>query len=236
MNQGIFKNDTLLSPVVAKEMYIPKTYFPFWGFSEFEYYGLGWFISNQNGRKVIEHSGGVDGFVANIMMVPELRLGIVILCNQESLAPFAISRYVIGQYIGIKDYDMTSMILEWQDKRIEGEESRLLDLHKNQVKGTSPSLALDNFCGTYFDEMYGEIYIKLEDQKLKISFQHTPAFTATLEHYHYNTFRSHWEDPMISEGLITFKTSAKNQVTGIEFDQPQLLDANFSELDVKKKQ
>ena len=41
MNHGIFKSDTLLSPVVAKEMYKPKTYFPFFGFSEFEYYGLG---------------------------------------------------------------------------------------------------------------------------------------------------------------------------------------------------
>jgi CubicO group peptidase (beta-lactamase class C family) len=235
MNQGIFNNDTLITPAVANEMYVPRTYFPFLGFSEFEYYGFGWFISNQNGYKIIEHGGGVDGFVANIMMVPKLKLGITVLCNQESWVPMAISRYIIGQYIGLKDYDMTTKILEWQRKQIEYKENWLSDLDKNRVKGTSPTLPLDDFCGTYLDEMYGEIYIKVENQKLRISFQHTPAFTATLEHYHYNTFRAHWEDPMILDGLLTFKTSAKNQVTGIELDQPNPLDVNFFELEIKKK-
>jgi CubicO group peptidase (beta-lactamase class C family) len=66
---------------------------------EFFTYGLGWFIRNYRGRKVVTHSGGVDGLVALATMVPEEELGIVALINQESaLAAAVIS--LLDAYLG----------------------------------------------------------------------------------------------------------------------------------------
>ena len=45
------------------------------------YYGLGWRIFDYAGHKLVFHSGGVRGFVAQIAFLPEHNLGIVVLLN-----------------------------------------------------------------------------------------------------------------------------------------------------------
>jgi CubicO group peptidase (beta-lactamase class C family) len=45
------------------------------------YYGLGWFLREWNGYKVVEHAGNALGFSANIAMIPELGVGYVMLSN-----------------------------------------------------------------------------------------------------------------------------------------------------------
>jgi hypothetical protein len=44
-------------------------------------YGLGWFIREWNGMKVVEHGGNIDGFNALVATIPEKRLGFVMLTN-----------------------------------------------------------------------------------------------------------------------------------------------------------
>jgi len=45
------------------------------------YYGLGWFLREWNGYKVVEHPGNALGFSANIAIIPELGVGYVMLSN-----------------------------------------------------------------------------------------------------------------------------------------------------------
>lgn len=44
-------------------------------------YGLGWFLQNWNGLKVMQHGGNIDGFNSMVAMVPEKNLGFVLLTN-----------------------------------------------------------------------------------------------------------------------------------------------------------
>lgn len=44
-------------------------------------YGLGWFLRDWNGMKVVEHGGNIDGFNALVAMVPEKKVGFVLLTN-----------------------------------------------------------------------------------------------------------------------------------------------------------
>ncbi|MHC4219727.1 MAG: serine hydrolase domain-containing protein, partial [Planctomycetota bacterium] len=44
-------------------------------------YGLGWFLRERQGQRVIEHAGGIDGFTAEVAMIPEENLGFVLLMN-----------------------------------------------------------------------------------------------------------------------------------------------------------
>lgn len=44
-------------------------------------YGLGWFLREWNGHKVIEHGGNIDGFNAEVAMMPDQKLGFVLLTN-----------------------------------------------------------------------------------------------------------------------------------------------------------
>lgn len=44
-------------------------------------YGLGWFLRTWNGLKVVEHGGNIDGFNSLVAMIPEKKLGFVMLTN-----------------------------------------------------------------------------------------------------------------------------------------------------------
>jgi len=44
-------------------------------------YGLGWFLRQWDGHKVIEHGGNIDGFNAQVAMMPDQKLGFVLLTN-----------------------------------------------------------------------------------------------------------------------------------------------------------
>ncbi|MCP3903404.1 MAG: serine hydrolase [Planctomycetes bacterium] len=44
-------------------------------------YGLGWMLRDWNGQPVIEHAGGIDGFTAEVALLPEENLGYVLLMN-----------------------------------------------------------------------------------------------------------------------------------------------------------
>jgi CubicO group peptidase (beta-lactamase class C family) len=56
-------------------------------------YGMGWMIREWEGQPVIEHGGNVDGFSAQVAMLPESDLGFVLLTNASAslLPPQAIN-------------------------------------------------------------------------------------------------------------------------------------------------
>ncbi len=47
-------------------------------------YGLGWFVQDWKGKKVIQHGGNIDGFNSMVAMLPEKMLGFVMLTNVSS--------------------------------------------------------------------------------------------------------------------------------------------------------
>lgn len=44
-------------------------------------YGLGWFLRDWRGHRVVEHGGNIDGFNALVALMPDQRLGFVMLSN-----------------------------------------------------------------------------------------------------------------------------------------------------------
>jgi hypothetical protein len=56
-------------------------------------YGLGWFLRQWNGHKVVEHGGNIDGFNAQVALMPDQKLGFVLLTNVTAspLGAFAMN-------------------------------------------------------------------------------------------------------------------------------------------------
>jgi CubicO group peptidase (beta-lactamase class C family) len=56
-------------------------------------YGLGWMLQEWEGQPVIEHGGNVDGFSAQVALLPESDLGFVLLTNASvsTLPPMSIN-------------------------------------------------------------------------------------------------------------------------------------------------
>ena len=73
---------------------------------------------------------------------------------------------------------------------------------------------------------------------MTIEFEHTPDLTATLEHWHYDTWKLNWSSPeklaWFTFGTVKFNVDNNNKVTGISFDVPND-DFWFEELNAVRK-
>src|SRR5690606_694429 len=72
--------------------------------SNFAGYGLGWFLTDVKGHKQVYHTGGLIGTVTQFTLIPDMKLGIVVLTNQQSGAAFStITNTVKDSYLGMAD-------------------------------------------------------------------------------------------------------------------------------------
>ena len=71
----------LLSGKILSQASQQKAYTP-----HLAHYGYGWMISLSDGKKVVEHGGGITGFVSYIKRIPEDETCIIILDNQPNSA------------------------------------------------------------------------------------------------------------------------------------------------------
>jgi CubicO group peptidase (beta-lactamase class C family) len=51
--------------------------------NSFNTYGLGWFLKDKFGKKIVTHDGGANGFLSKTVLVPEDKFGYVILTNSD---------------------------------------------------------------------------------------------------------------------------------------------------------
>jgi CubicO group peptidase (beta-lactamase class C family) len=192
----------------------PDTLFPS---THFTMYGLGIGMRDYLGRKVLAHSGGIDGMLSEVRVVPEARLGFVILTNAEGhmLGP-ALAMRIIDAYLGAAPRDWSAVYLAMFQRARAQEDSAEKALAAARVPGTRPSLPLERYVGTYADTMYGTATVALERGALVV--RYGPAFTGDLEHWHYDTFRVRWRDPRAETGFVTFELGAAGTVTHMNVD------------------
>lgn len=70
-------------------------------------YAYGWTISKVEGKTVIAHGGGIDGFASYIARVPEEKLVVVALFNNEEFAAGALAKTVLRMALSGKRVEPT---------------------------------------------------------------------------------------------------------------------------------
>ncbi len=224
LDDGMYQNQRLLSAGAIKEMRTPQTIIRLEGpqaslypEAHFLTYGLGWFLSDYRGRKLIEHGGAIDGMRAEVAMIPEEKVGLVILTNLHgNILPQALMYKIFDFYLKAPQRDWSTELLKVTKNLEDQAKAAEKKAEAERVQGTSPSLALEKYAGTFQSEMYGETKVALENEKLVIHFG--PNFTGDLQHWHYDTFRVIWRDPMQGKGFVNFRlnTQAKVEVVNID--------------------
>jgi len=221
---GSYEGRRLISAAAIKEMQTPQTVIRIEGAqaslypeAHFLNYGLGWFLSDYRGRKLVEHGGAIDGMRAEVAMIPEEKVGLVILTNLHGcILPQALMYRIFDFYLGAPPRDWSAEMLKVTKRLEEQGQAAEKKAEAERVKGTSPSLALEKYAGAFQSDMYGEAKIALENQKLVVHFG--PNFTGDLEHWHFDTFRVKWRDPMQGKGFVSFRlnTQGKVEIVSIE--------------------
>lgn len=189
-------------------------------------YGMGWFLSDYRGRKVVEHGGAIDGMRAQVALMPEEKLGLVVLSNMGgSLLPVALMYRIFDTMLGAPQRDWSAEFLKTTKTLEQAAQAAEKKQESERVAGTNPSLALDKYAGTYRNNLYGDVKVAFNNGKLNLRFG--PAFTGDLEHWHYDTFRARFITAGDTKILVTFALNAQGTLDTLTLGMPGMADYPF---------
>jgi CubicO group peptidase (beta-lactamase class C family) len=220
LDSGRYQGRRLIGAARFKEMWSPQSIVPIDTLLErlrpsthFQAYGMGWALADYRGRKLVSHSGALDGMRSVVLMVPEERVGVVVLTNggeSGRLLTSALAMRVADAALGAPARDWSKDYLDVRrdiQTRIQQQERRRDSLH---VTGTRPSLDLARYAGTYTNEMYGDVTVALDSGSLVLRWAF--SIPAKLAHWHYDTFRAHWDEPEFEDDMLTFVINGEGKV------------------------
>lgn len=205
-------------------------------FTNFSAYGLGWSLQDYDGYLIASHGGGYDGMFSQTLLVPDLKLGVVVLTNSMTGIAGAITRTVLDAYLGKAGRDYYAEGVQRQERGREREAAQWKRDDSLRVLGTSPSFDLSVYEGTFGGEMYGDATVTLEDGKLVLRLLPNPDLVADLTHWHYDVFEVNWRTDFswFGTGKISFLMDQKARVSEFKLNVPNN-DFWFHELEFVKK-
>jgi CubicO group peptidase (beta-lactamase class C family) len=226
LNGGRYADRQIISPAAWREITSPQMIVPGAGdtlhpSTHFNFYGLGVRLTDYLGYRVLWHTGGIDGMRSRVTLVPEKRLGLVILMNTWGRHELhdALSDRVLDLALGDtarRDWSRIALA------RLEREEARARDAEARASAGratnTRPSLALDQYAGTYRNVMTPDLVIAENGGVLTARFG--SAFTGRVDHWQYDTFRIGFFLPAMAREsvLATFVLDARGRVTAVRVE------------------
>lgn len=172
----------------------------------YKLYGLGWELMDYESREIVSHTGGVNGFVTSITLLPEEKLGVVILTNTDSNAFYeALKWEIIDAYLNLPYRNYSNYALN-RYKKFNDEELSLYMAQKDTIAThNKPPTDLKNFIGHYIHPVYGYLDISMTGELLKMTFEHHPDLTGTLEYLSLDRFLCTYSDPGYGIKALTFK-------------------------------
>lgn len=227
LNNGIIGTDTLLYPQTRNLVwtphnnhYVDHTTSNSYG-RHFNGYALGWGISDYHGKLRVGHTGGYDGMLSSINLIPDEKLGVVVLTNGVKSPFLAAAYHALDLFLGVEGKNWSSYLLERTEQRALND-TRITDRKSKRVLNTTPSITEEQFLGEYYSDLCGKISITRKGDELQLEFEQSPLLSAKLTHWHYDTWEIHWNHPQawFSFGTIQIKTNNNLEVMGFDFDVP----------------
>ena len=128
-------------------------------------------------------TGGAGGMVSNVCFVPEEKLGIAILTNNDNQGFFEDLRHqVLDAYLGVAYVNRSQQDLPkfLSEKNISLHQRAGWDARVGMHN--KASLSLGSYTGDYSNAVYGKIHISAEKDHLFIQFETKPDLNAMLEY------------------------------------------------------
>ncbi len=242
MRMWLRKGDnSVVSDNIRHEVWTPQTILPIskrgleaLPSRHFMSYGMGWFMFDYHGRKILNHSGGMDGMISYLVLVPEEKFGFVILSNSYETPSGALVYKILDLYLAGIDRDWCGESLVQVKKAEEQSKEATKKAEQDRNKNSKPSLELAEYTGRYHSNLYGDVAVVLKNKNLVVDFIPSPTFNdAALTHWQYDTFQIELADKALPKGLVTFVLDKNGKVEQMKIDIPNP-DFDFGELELKK--
>jgi CubicO group peptidase (beta-lactamase class C family) len=206
----------LLSAAAVQELWNPVDVIPSDSFGAvsvllpepaFQDYALGWFVEDDYGHTVVEHTGAVFGALAALYFIPDRHVAFSVIINSEDGgARRAVVDYLLAYYLGQPQQDWVGNLQRIRKQLIGQTLAELKNLPQQYKPNDNSSLPMARYAGTYADPWYGSMTVTARPgNKLWINFDRTPNMNGSLGHVADDTFRAHWTERGIEDAYVTFK-------------------------------
>jgi CubicO group peptidase (beta-lactamase class C family) len=153
-------------------------------------YGLGWLLGRYRDHRLLEHSGGIDGFQTECMLLPDDGIGVAVMTNTSSSAMAPVVAYrVLDELLGLQPLDWFSDFKPRFDTLMAG--MREARGARRVVPDAPLPRPLDAYAGEYQHPGYGTLAITLEGGSLR---PRLGTLDISLAHRHYETFDLEWHE------------------------------------------
>jgi CubicO group peptidase (beta-lactamase class C family) len=220
--EGRYKGERLVSAEALRETHAPQIVLRAEGINRdlnpetnLSSYGMAWRIQDYRGTLMLSHAGAIDGFRAQIILLPKEHVGIALLCNlNQSRINLALGNALVDLYLGLPKKDWNGYFLGVVKKEQEEERKRFVKRWGERDPSAKPSLALSAYAGVYEHPAYGQARVSAERDGLVLRWS---SFTWPLAHYRGETFLVH--EDFFGETAVTF-TPAGGRVTAMKVAEP----------------
>lgn len=228
LEEGKYKGQEIIpQAAIAKSMEALSIVGPFrprFNTGHFSLYGLGWNLADYEGKKVVSHTGGADGFVTSVTLLPEIELGVLVFTNSDANGFYqALKWEIIDAYLDLPFRDYSDVYLKRYKAFWEKEAQWLKQVEDSSARGISTILPLNAYAGSYKNEVYGSMELKVVDNQIIGSFQHHPGMTATLKHMGQNRFLCTYSNPTFGIKVVPF-TLKGNRVESFDLSCADFVD------------
>lgn len=175
-------------------------------------YAMGWNVQDYAGDLLIAHGGALNGFRAQVDLLPKRNAGFVVLINEgRGLATVALRNAIIDLLLGRPARDWDAYYLALDARSDEKAEQRKRDREAKRRPDAHPSRELAAYAGTYENAGYGTATVALENGQLMLRWS---RLALPLIHYNYDTFNAVSEAADVDEQVV-FRLGADGEVAGM---------------------
>lgn len=187
------------------------------GETNYQLYGLGWFLQDYAGHRIVMHDGGVTGYVSSVTLVPQDKLGIIILTNTDQNALYEALRWeIMDAYFKLPYRNYSDNYLTNFKKNAADEQRQIKKWRDSVTTNPRPAMSVNNYTGKYHNELYGNMEItRGENNDLEMRFQHHNRMFVKLQPMGANRFLASFSDPIYGKSVTQF-TIQGNRVTGVK--------------------
>jgi len=233
LNQGRFAGRQVLSADTVRELHAvqnlrtgPEFYdpgFPFQG--AVQGYTIGWHRVSYHDQPLLVHGGGIIGFPAYAALMPEQKLGVVVLANSSQ--KFAADGHALRKAITLRAFDalLKVPLREWSQEFlarskpvVAAARAKEQEREASRLKNTAPSLPLGKYVGDYEDRALhsGRLLVQLDGGQLTLRFAGAGAFGGVLDHWQRDVFRLHSKVLAASDFFASFRIDPNGNVTALD--------------------
>jgi CubicO group peptidase (beta-lactamase class C family) len=182
-------------------------------------YAMGWVVYDHRGKLVVAHGGIIDGFRAQVTLLPDEKIGFALLNNlHDTKMNIALGNALIDHLLGLEPRDWNTYFLKVEQDESEAKRAEIDRRNAARRPGTTPGAPLDRYVGEYHNPAYGTGRVIQRSGRLVWEWS---SFQSPLEHFQNDEFQiaeGYFESQLVEFAVVNGRPAALRAM-GVVFER-----------------